>query len=100
MQQFLATVARLMSNGDRPDVVPTARPASTALVPLVPRVERRSRRRWYRFVPDPTFVAHLIAQAQQAPQARTLRRASPADAQSAYRTGLAPTQSSGSLMRQ
>ena len=34
--------------------------------------------------PDPSFVAHLIATADQAPQTRGLRRASLADAQSAY----------------
>ena len=34
--------------------------------------------------PDPTFLAQLIATADQAPQTRSLRRASPADAQAAY----------------
>ncbi len=34
--------------------------------------------------PDPTFVAQLIATADQAPQTRRLRRASLADAQTAY----------------
>ena len=34
--------------------------------------------------PDPTFVAQLIATADQAPQTRSLRRASLADAQTAY----------------
>lgn len=34
--------------------------------------------------PDPTFVTQLIATADQAPQTRSLRRASLADAQSAY----------------
>ena len=34
--------------------------------------------------PDPTFVAQLIATADQAPQTRGLRRASLADAQTAY----------------
>jgi hypothetical protein len=34
--------------------------------------------------PDPTFVTHLIATAAQAPQTRSLRRASLADAQTAY----------------
>jgi hypothetical protein len=34
--------------------------------------------------PDPTFVTHLIATAVQAPQTRSLRRGSPADAQTAY----------------
>lgn len=89
-----------MVNEDRPNEVPAAKPASTALVPFAPRIERRSRRRWYRFAPDPVFVAHLIAEAQQVPQARTLRRASPADAQSAYRTCERPVQDVGSSMRQ
>jgi hypothetical protein len=34
--------------------------------------------------PDPTFVTQLIATAEQAPQTRGLRRASLADAQTAY----------------
>ena len=34
--------------------------------------------------PDPSFVTHLIATADQAPQTRSLRRASLADAQTAY----------------
>ena len=89
-----------MNNEDRPNEVPTGRSESTALVPLTPRIERRSRRRWYRFAPDPTFVAHLIAEAQRVPQARTLRRASPADAQSAYQTGPTQAQRAGNLMRQ
>jgi hypothetical protein len=89
-----------MINEDRANEVPTATPARTALVPLVPRIERRARRRWYRFAPDPIFVTHLIAEAQQVPQARRLRRASPADAQSAYRTVRTPAQSTGSLTRQ
>jgi hypothetical protein len=37
--------------------------------------------------PDPTFLAQLIATAEQAPQTRRLRRASLADAQSAYSVG-------------
>lgn len=35
--------------------------------------------------PDPAFVTHLIAMAEQAPQTRTHRRASVADAMSGYR---------------
>lgn len=34
--------------------------------------------------PDPTFLAQLIATADQAPQTRMIRRASPEDAQTAY----------------
>ena len=76
-----------------------ARPACTALVPLA-YTERRARRRWYRWAPDPLFVAHLIAEAQQVPQARRARRASLADAQTAYRTREMPAPSAGSHMRQ
>ena len=37
--------------------------------------------------PDPGFVTHLIATAAQAPQTRSLRRGSLADAQTAYSAG-------------
>jgi hypothetical protein len=77
-----------------------AKPACTTLVPLVVRTERRSRPRWYRWSPDPIFVTHLIAQAEQVPQARRVRRASVADAQAAYRPHPAPAQGVGSRMRQ
>ena len=56
-------------------------PAHVELVPVtqsLPWSPRRAPR------PDPTFVAQLIATADQAPQTRSLRRASPADAQMAY----------------
>ena len=33
---------------------------SRALVPLA-FTERRARRRWYRWAPDPLFITHLIA---------------------------------------
>jgi hypothetical protein len=35
--------------------------------------------------PDPTFMAHLMATAEQDPQTRVLRRAAVSDAQAAYR---------------
>ena len=76
------------------------KPASRALVPLAPFIERRSRRRWYRWAPDPIFVTHLIAQAEQVPQARRMCRASVADAQAAYRPHPTPPQGVGSRMRQ
>jgi hypothetical protein len=56
-------------------------PAHTELVPVTQSVPWSSRRAPR---PDPTFVAQLIATADQAPQTRSLRRASLADAQSAY----------------
>ncbi len=77
-----------------------AEPASRALVPLATFVERRSRRRWYRWAPDPVFVTHLIAEAERVPQARRMRRASMADAQVAYGPHPTPPQGAGSRMRQ
>lgn len=92
-----------MSNSDQTafddTADPQAQPESRALVPLA-FTERRARRRWYRWAPDPIFVTHLIAEAQQVPQARRMRRASLADAQTAYRTHQTPVPDVGSRMRQ
>jgi hypothetical protein len=85
-----------MFNTDRTGPV-TDNAASRALVPIA-NTERRARRRWYRWAPDPIFITHLIAEAQQVPQARRLRRASLADAQAAYRPPQA--QSVGGRTRQ
>jgi hypothetical protein len=57
-------------------------PACVELVPVTQSVHLRQRAATPR--PDPTFLAQLIATAEQAPQTRSLRRASPADAQLAY----------------
>ena len=60
-------------------------PTSVALVPVVvtprlaPAAQGLTR-------PDPSFVAHLIAMAEQSPQTRLLRRAAPEDVQAAYRS--------------
>jgi hypothetical protein len=65
------------------DSVPAdAKPACTALVPVIPTVH------WSR-VPDrqmsrADFVTHLIATAERAPQTCSFRRATPSDAQHAY----------------
>ena len=56
-------------------------PACVELVPVTQSVHQPPRPAPR---PDPTFVAQLIATADQAPQTRVLRRASPADAQTAY----------------
>ena len=87
-----------MSNDDCVNEVQIDRPASAALVPVAPRIERRARRRWYRWSPDPIFVAHLIAAAEQVPQARTLRRGSLADAQAAYGSSRAHQQGAGTQL--
>ena len=75
------------------------KPACTAIVPLA-YTERRLRRRWYRWAPDPIFVTHLIAAAQQVPQTRRIRRATLADAQAAYQTRQTPARDVGSRTRQ
>lgn len=72
-------------------------PVRAELVPVaqfVPRSSRRAAR------PDPTFVAQLIATADQAPQTRSLRRASLADAQTAYGASKTPRSSTGFRTRQ
>ena len=59
-------------------------PPCVALVPLAQELT------WARKMalprPDPSFVTQLIATAEQVPQTRTLRRATSADALSAYNT--------------
>jgi hypothetical protein len=76
-------------------------PACTALVAVSPRIERVAPTPLSR--PDPSFVAHLIAMAQQSPQTRGLRRAAIADVEAAYRCvanqNLAPTTATGERMR-
>jgi len=57
-------------------------PESSALVPLVPSAHQADIFPLPR--PDPTFLTHLIATAQQLPQTRKERRAAPADALSEY----------------
>lgn len=65
--------------------VADARPACVALVPMVQRAE------WTRAAGQPpsrpasTFVTQLLATAEHAPQTRGMRRATAADARTAYR---------------
>jgi|SRR6266404_2018216 len=66
------------------DGVADARPACVALVPVNPSVERTRTSHLRSARPSAFFVTHLIATATQAPQTRSLRRASLADAQTAY----------------
>lgn len=79
-------------------VVADATPPCRALVPFVPTVH------WSR-VPDQLmsradFVTHLIATAEHAPQTCSLRRATPSDAQSAYRASQHRTPGAGMRPRQ
>jgi len=77
-----------MSSNGRPEQtvddggVADARPACVALVPMVQRTEWTAHRQPSR--PASTFIAQLLATAEQAPQTRCLRRGTAADAQTAY----------------
>lgn len=76
---------------------PKPLPASAALVPITaPSAAPKPANNLAR--PSPAFVAHLIAIAQQAPQTRTLRRASPEEAQAHYRAQPVPATVRGVLM--
>jgi hypothetical protein len=93
-----------MSGTDRPEqpvddsVLADAKPACVALVPVIPTVD------WSR-VPDQQmsradFVTQLIATAEYAPQTRSLRRATPADAQAAYQANRHQAHGAGIRTRQ
>jgi hypothetical protein len=77
-----------MRDGDQADqraderVAEDADPSCTALVPVVPTASWSHNRPHPR--PSSIFVTHLIATAEQAPQTRSLRRASASDASAAY----------------
>jgi hypothetical protein len=95
-----------MLSTDRPEHAPDdsvfedAKPACVALVPVAQEAQW-SRPQVRRALPDPTFLAQLIATAEQIPQTRSLRRASTADALSAYRSHQASkVQSAGCWTRQ
>lgn len=73
-------------------------PACVALVPFAQSVHWAPKRTMPR--QDPSFVAQLIATADPAPQTRSLRRASLADAQSAYGANPAARYGTGFRTRQ
>jgi hypothetical protein len=95
-----------MSNSDRPEQTADAsaqegaKPACVALVPVVQSAQ------WTRTPgsqpsrPNSMFVTQLIATAEQLPQTRNLRRATPADAQSAYRASQPHAPGAGIRTRQ
>ena len=60
------------------------RPACVALVPVAQPTEWTGRAHQPPTRPASTFIAQLLATAEQAPQTRALRRATVADAQTAY----------------
>jgi len=81
-------------------VLADAKPPCVALVPVV-TAAKWSRISGSQLSPSSsTFVAHLIATAEHVPQTRCLRRATPADAQTAYSTNQHRFQGPGMRARQ
>jgi hypothetical protein len=72
---------------------------SLALAPTAEPVERSSKH-VHVSRPDPSFLTHLIATAEQVPQTRNHRRAAQADALSAYRAYQDHGQETGFRTRQ
>ena len=64
------------------EILDAGAPACVELVPVTQTVHWSPKPAMAR--PDPVFVTHLIATADQAPQTRSLRRGSLEDAQTAY----------------
>ena len=95
-----------MSSSSRPQqtpddgALPDAAPASVALVPTAASVQRSQASIRPLSRPSSIFVTHLIATAAQAPQTRSLRRATPADAQTAYQANRRPVADAGFRTRQ
>jgi len=93
-----------MLGSDRPEqtiedgVFSDAKPACVALVPLVTSARWSIPSQLSR--PNSTFVTHLIATAEQVPQTRSLRRATAADAQTAYSANRHALQGAGIRTRQ
>ena len=76
-----------------------ANPPCVALVPVTSSAQWSSSHS-QRSLPSSIFVTQLIATAEHMPQTRGLRRATAADAQTAYRAHQKPIQSAGSRTRQ
>ena len=94
-----------MSERGRPEAVDDGgfaggRPACVALVPVAQQTEWTERAHQQPSRPASTFVAQLLATAEQAPQTRGLRRATAADAQTAYGASRHPARSAGIRTRQ
>jgi hypothetical protein len=94
-QAHQAADEQTVDNGASPD----AKPASTALVPLV-ETAQWSAPHHQPSPPNAIFVTHLIATKEQAPQTRNLRRATAFDADSAYKANQHRVEGTGIRPRQ
>jgi hypothetical protein len=93
-----------MTGSSRPEqaiedgVFSDVEPACVALVPVVASAQWSIPSQLSR--PNSIFVTHLIATAEQVPQTRSLRRATAADAQTAYSVNRHALQGAGLRTRQ
>jgi hypothetical protein len=81
-------------------VLADAKPPCVALVRMVTAAKWSQISSSQLSLSNSTFVAHLIATAEHVPQTRSLRRATPAEAQSAYSTNQHRLHSAGMRARQ
>jgi hypothetical protein len=81
-------------------VVVDAKPACVALVPVIPSAQWSQSPGPQWALPSSIFVTQLIATAEQEPQTRGLRRATLADANTAYSANQHPRQGAASRTRQ
>jgi hypothetical protein len=77
-----------------------AKPDCVALVPVIPSAQWSHSPGQQRSLPSSIFVTQLIAAAEQEPQTRGLRRATLADATTAYSANQHPTKGAASRTRQ
>jgi hypothetical protein len=95
-----------MLDTDRPGqtmddgVLADAKPPCVALVPVVTAAKWSQISSSQLSLSNSTFVAHLIATAEHVPQTRSLRRATPADALTAYSTNQHRLHGAGMRARQ
>jgi hypothetical protein len=76
------------------------KPVCVELVPMAEPAQRWQNPGYPLPRPNPMFITHLIATAEQVPQTRSLRRATPLDAHTAYRANQYPVQGAGVRARQ
>src|SRR5579872_2861130 len=89
-------ISQLSDTASDDGAAPPAKPACVALVPSSPTAPPDGGP-WWRWSPEASFVAQLMACARER---RRVRRASPADAESAYRMRQISANPAGGLTRQ
>jgi len=88
-------ITREIGAAPAPSVAP-----DNALVPVSAIAQRTALAGQSRLLSEVPFLTHLIATAEQIPQTRTLRRATPAEAQAAYRSPQNAAAVTGVMVRQ